>query len=141
MFKKLKKLFSDSTPPEKKNKIRVYNCWITVLLPAYEGKVIAKLVKKGYTVGTDLAKNDVNQNNQVSHLIILTLYKTGSSSLTAHQVCADIIQCINELKLFYYSVVASAVEDAAWTGSNMVITQTKSLPSPTPPPSDKSKLN
>jgi len=56
--------------------MKVYTCWITCLLESYQDRIVAGLIKRGYTVGeASDGKVAVNHEKQVSALIALTLYK------------------------------------------------------------------
>ena len=116
-----------------------YIVWATVLTPSYTDSIIAALVKRGYAVSS-LSKDICISIDENASGIITLKVGTSDESKLAKDIYNDIIQILDEIKAFYYSVVITEyMDNCIWSGSNISISKKK-------PPSQgdketKSKLN
>ena len=124
--------------------MKIYTCWITCMLEAYQDQIVAGLIKKGYTVGlASTGKVIVNHDNQVSAVIAFTAYKLSQGELPITQVYDDIGLILTDIKAYFYSIVIAETSNSTWTGSNIFMQpkkQTQLLP-PATDSTKKSKLN
>lgn len=102
--------------------------WVTCLIQGYEDKIVAGMVKKDYTVSLSNTKGvTVGEPNHASVVVSFSVF-TKNEKAKANDVYSDLIKVLEEHKIYYYSVVVSAMTDSTWTCGNMVINK------PTPPP-------
>jgi hypothetical protein len=123
--------------------MKIYTCWITCMLESYQDKIVAGLIKKGYTVGlASSGKAVVNHENQVSAIIGLTVYKLSKEELSITEVYEDFAFVMTDMKGYFYSIIVAETNNSTWAGSNIFL-QPKKATQLLPPPSDhkKSKLN
>lgn len=124
----------------------IYYCWITALLPNYQDKIIAALVKKGYMVGPAAKDGQVaiSSEKSPSTLFALSLYK--AEEITVNQIYEDVVNILQEMKAHYYSVVISHSYESTWGGSNFQLplkqgVVEKAPPSPPTTPGGKKNVN
>ena len=115
--------------------------WATVLTPSYTDGIIAGMVKKGYAVSSTAAKGEVVISKETNTSAVVSLKVTStfenSNSATIYQ---DLMDVLNDLKAFFYSVVVTPYVDCAWCGSNIVISKPTAVVADTVKP-NKSNLN
>jgi len=104
--------------------VKIFNCWLTVLLASYQDQIVAGLVRKGYMVGA-LSKDrkaTITAPNSPTAIICLSLYKAldDGDLLDAHIVYTDLRDILTTMKAYFYSIVVSETSDCAWCGSNFV---------------------
>lgn len=118
-----------------------YIAWAVVLTPSYTDGIIAGMVKKGYTVSSTAAKGEVVISKEVNTSAVISLKITstfeGSNSGTIYK---DLMDVLNDLKAFFYSVIVTPYVDCAWCGSNIVLNKPTAVAADTVKP-NKSNLN
>lgn len=101
-----------------------YSVWITCLLPEYEGRIVAGLVKKGYTVGPmgkDLPVCHTTIKDSPSALLMLSVY-SGDEQITAIKLNQDLLKLLEEEKIFFYSIVITEYSPGfSYAGCNILI--------------------
>jgi hypothetical protein len=105
-----------------------FMAWITCLMPDYESKLLTALIKKGYTIsgaGADIPYTQT-YNNSPCTLIVFKLYN-GKDDMDASVVHKDIVEIIEEEKMYVFSSVVSDLGACSWLGPNII------LPVKTPP--------
>jgi hypothetical protein len=107
-----------------------YSAWITCLLPEYEGRIVAALVKKGYSVGPiakDIPVCHMPIKDSLAALLVLTVY-CGDETITADKLNRDLLYIMDQEKLFYYScIVTEYSNNISYAGCNIQINK------PSPP--------
>ncbi len=111
----------------------IYYCWITVLLPSYQDKIIAGLARHGYMVGPASKDGQVSIVNEGSPSALISLSVYRAEETNVNKIYEDVIAILNEMKAFYYSIVISLSHEATWVGSNLQI-PAKPKPAGNPPP-------
>lgn len=111
--------------------------WVTCLIRSYEDKIIAGMVKKEYTVSLSNPQGvTIEEANQASVVISFSVF-TKKEKAKASDVYGDLIKVLEEHKIYYYSVVITAMVDSAWNCGNMVINKTTPPEKPRPEPDKK----
>jgi|SRR5580692_1444386 hypothetical protein len=107
-----------------------YSVWITCLMPEYEGRIVAGLVKKGYSVGPlakDIPVCHAPIKNCGSVLLVLTVY-CGDEKTSANKVNEDLLAVMNDEKIFFFScIVTEYTNNLSYAGCNIQINK------PSPP--------
>lgn len=110
----------------------IFCCWINVILESYQDRIIAALVKKGYTVGPASLTSEIVASNKLlskdlpAYMIALHVSKISDKNLTTHTVFDDISNILVDEKIYCYGVVITkSALDANWCGSNFDLTLKK----------------
>ena len=107
--------------------------WVTCLIKGYEDKIVAGMVKKDYSVSLSNIKGvTIGEPNQASVVVSFTVF-TNKEKAKASGVYDDLIKVLVEHKIYYYSVVITAMVDSTWCCGNMVLPEKAPPPTPTPP--------
>src|ERR1700722_7233157 len=102
--------------------MKIYTCWITCMLEAYQDQIVAGLIKKGYTVGlASSGKVIINHDNQVSAIIAVSLYKISDEDILISDIYKDVASILGEVKAYFYSIVIAETANSTWAGSNIFI--------------------
>lgn len=112
------------------------------MLQSYQDGIVAGLVKRGYVVALASGeKSSTNREDQVSALIVLTVYKLDDKMSTS-KLYEDLAFILTDIKAYFYSVVIADSTTSTWVGSNILLQPEKEIPQLTPAPdTKKSKLN
>jgi len=114
-----------------------YIVWITCLLSSYQDKIIAELVKKGYTISACGDKEVGNicwtTTNAPSALIVFSI-SSNASKATATSIHTDINDILSNNKMLFFSLIVCARGGACWNVGNINLTNK------TPPPIKKKEL-
>lgn len=123
--------------------MNIYYCWITALIPQYEDKIIAGMVKKGYMVGAAGKDGKVTSNaeNRSAALIALNVYHIANTEISHTQVYDDLVAVLGELQAFYHSVIVTAITNCTWAGSNILLPTKEKVQPPPLPPDVKKNMN
>jgi hypothetical protein len=107
--------------------------FITALVEEYSDKLIAGMVTKGYTVSAVIPGDHtaIAVEGGASALIVFNLY-TGKDGVTCDTIHTELIDLIQEERMYVYSVVVSERSPAAFAGTN-IITPKKAQPPALPP--------
>lgn len=114
----------------------IYYVYVTALIPTYEDMIIAGLVKKGYRVGPLAETNEVTVTtpDSICAIIALRLDVNDDEGDTIVHSAAELHEkieaALQELKIFYYSLIVTESADCCWNISNIRIP--KALPPPLP---------
>jgi hypothetical protein len=119
----------------------IYYCWITALVPSYQDKIIAGMVKRGYMVGPAAKDGKVvsSTENNPAALIAISVYRAEETDV--NKIYNDMVGVLTEMKAYYYSVVISHSYEATWAGANFslplkkqgVVEKASATPPPLPP--------
>lgn len=123
--------------------MNIYYCWITALIPEYQDGIIAGMVKKGYMVGAAAKDGKVvsHMENRSAALIALNVYKSVDTEVAVTQVYEDLLAVLVEMKVFYHSIIVTAISAATWVGSNISIPVKEKAQPPPLPPDIKKNMN
>ena len=113
--------------------------WVTCLIQGYEDKIVAGMVKKDYTVSLSNANGvTVGEPNLASVVVSFMVY-TRKEKVKAVDIYKDLVTVLQDNKIYFYSVVVSAMTDSTWCCGNMVLPDkvVPSAPLPTRPEPDK----
>ena len=120
----------------------IYYCWITTLLPTYQDGIVAGLARRGYMVGPAAKDGQVTFSTEKcpSALVALSVYKAEETNVS--NIYNDLVEVLQEMGAYYYSVVIVLSSEATWAGSNFQL-PIKGLSSdkPIPPPLPGTKKN
>lgn len=97
-----------------------YYVWITMLTASYAGRIVGRLVKKGFTVGPLLTQDSLvlGGKDNPSALMALLLDRVEEKDIV--KVRNDVKQVLADLKVKYHSIVISGTSGlATWEGSNI----------------------
>lgn len=114
------------------------------MLESYQDKIVAGLIKRGYTVGSaSSGKVVINHENQVSAILALTIYKISEEELAITKIYEDLAFILTDMKGYFYSIVIAETNNSTWAGSNIFLQPKKTIQQLLPAPTDhkKSKLN
>ena len=120
-----------------------FNIAVTVLMAEYADKLIAGMVRKGYTVAPALAGGEVTitQENRAAALVVFTVY-TGNKDATTKTVSDHLVEVTKEQGLFIYSSVIFEYCNAMFGGSNFSLPEKPQPPAiPPVPPETMRKMN
>jgi len=116
--------------------------WVTCMLKSYEDTIVAGMVKKGYVVSIAATNGEITSGSKDNPAVVVCFRVDSTKEETqAKDVHKDLLEVLHDKKLFYYSVIVSALCDSCWISSNISFPkQDKPVPPPLPEP-DKSNLN
>lgn len=112
------------------------------MLKSYQDKILAGLVKKGYTIGpaaSDLTLSTSGESTG-SYMLAFTAHKSGKE-VFAKDIYEDILSLTTEMKAFHYGIIVAHSYDAMWVGANFNVQEKKPPALPNTPPPNKSNLN
>jgi len=110
-----------------------YIAFVTALVEEYSDKLIAGMVTKGYTVSAVVPGDHtaITTEGGASALIVFNLY-SGKDGVTCDTVHKELVDLIQEEKMYVYSVVVSERSPTVFAGTN-IITPKKAQPPALPP--------
>ena len=120
----------------------IYYCWITALLPSYQDKIIAGMVKRGYMIGPAAKDGKVTTaaENNPAALIAISVYNSNEET-NVNKVYEDVVAVLTEMQARYYSVIVSHSYEATWAGSNFSLPVKTGKGPPPLPGSSKKNMN
>lgn len=121
---------------------RSFIAWITVITPLYSDRVIAGMVKKGYTVSAAAGNGEICLSRKDSPASLITLkVSSNDENISVVKIHTDLLDVLKEIKALQYSVIVSAMADCCWCNSNITFPEKAPAPKPPLPPTNKSNLN
>jgi len=92
----------------------------------YENNIYSKMLKKGYILRS--ATNDKVPSNNCASVTISFIVSAETTSISARQICEDLLKILLEEKVLYYSVIVSLLGDSCWsTESNIILPDSNNI--------------
>lgn len=115
-----------------------YVVFVTALVEEYSDKLISGMVTKGYTVSAGMPGNHtaISVEDGASALIVFNLY-SGKEGITCDTIHEELVNLIQDEKMYIYSVVVSERSPTTFAGTNIIIPRRTQLPALPPAPSEK----
>lgn len=103
-----------------------FSVWVTCLIAGYEDKIVAGMVKKLYEVFVQSDNGHLTSGGGecVSALVSFCVY-SAKEGVDVKHVYEDVGKVLAESKIYFYSVVVSAMTDASWCAGNMTVVKTR----------------
>lgn len=112
--------------------------FVTALVEDYSDKLIAGMVTKGYSVSAAFPGNHtaISVEDGASSLIVFHLYN-GKEGVTCDTVHKELVDLIQEERMYVYSVVVSERSATTFAGTNIITPKKPQPPALPPAPSEK----
>lgn len=113
-----------------------YSITITAPTPDYADRIVAEMVKKGYSISPGLGDNQISMTpeNGASSIIVLAAYN-GKPDLTLEEVYKNVTDIFVEYRIGVYSVIIAEYAPCMFGGTNIIMPKKAQPPAapPTPP--------
>lgn len=102
---------------------KAYYVWLTAQNESFAELLVAKLVRRGYTIGPLGRQLIVLNKDNPACVVAISLYRKARTELerkgyNAMGIHDEVVDVIKQIKGKFWSVVVSAAEDATWNIGN-----------------------
>jgi hypothetical protein len=103
-----------------------YIIWVTSMFASYEDRVVAGMIKKGYIVSAGVDDGQLSNNIPgAAGVVIAFIVACKDPATPLNKVFQDLADVLDEVKVLFYSIIISAVNDCVWVPGNIVLPKSK----------------